>query len=78
MIRFFAQPDKPERVELYNLVADIGETNNVAASHPEVVERLLQNMKEAHRINRQFLLPLDPGFTPASRRESKNTGQIIQ
>ena len=32
---------------LYNLSSDIGEQNNIAASHPEIVERLLKEMKEA-------------------------------
>jgi len=34
------EPESP--LMLFDLKADIGETNNVAANHPEVVERLLQ------------------------------------
>ncbi len=34
-------------VELYNLVDDIGEQNNVAEQHPEVVKELLELMKTA-------------------------------
>ena len=32
--------------ELYNLEADIGETKNVAAAHPDIVERLKQRAAE--------------------------------
>jgi len=39
------EPESP--LMLFDLKADIGETNNVAANHPEVVERLL---KEAQAI----------------------------
>lgn len=35
-------------VELYNLKTDPGETNNVAADHPDVLKRLDGYMKEAH------------------------------
>lgn len=31
---------KVEKAELYNLDRDIGETTDVAAKHPEIVERL--------------------------------------
>ncbi len=37
-----AQPVKHTGPRLYNLDRDIGERNNVAAQHPEVVERLLK------------------------------------
>ena len=34
--------------ELYDLEADIGETNDIAAANPEVVERLLAIAERAH------------------------------
>lgn len=39
-------PDYP--VELYNLTSDIGEQNNVAAEHPDLVNKLEQLMKSQH------------------------------
>ncbi len=37
----------PDPVQLYDTVADIGETTNVAAKHPDVVKRL-QAAYDAH------------------------------
>ncbi len=39
------EPDK-DTPELYDLVNDIGETQNIAADHPEVVERLTQTLDD--------------------------------
>jgi len=33
---------------LYNLATDIGEKNNVAAEHPDIVTRIGQIMEEEH------------------------------
>ena len=46
----------PSRVQLYDLVDDIGETKDVAAAHPEVVAKIEQIMAEQHR--RSDLFPL--------------------
>lgn len=35
-------------VELYDLSADIGETNDLSASNPELVEKLEKLMDDAH------------------------------
>ena len=45
--------------ELYNLDQDPGETHDVAADNPEVLDRLMQIMEEAHIPNPDF--PLLPG-----------------
>lgn len=37
------------KTELYDLNDDLGEQNNIADQHPEIVERLEGYMKEAHR-----------------------------
>ena len=41
---------KLTQIELYNLDRDISETTNIAASHPEIVQRLNQNLETV--INR--------------------------
>jgi len=38
--------DNPEKIELYDLTEDPGETRDLAASHPEVVKRLNEAMAE--------------------------------
>ncbi len=44
-------------VELYDLEADVGEKNNVAAKHPEVVKRIRQLMSSARTDSEHFPLP---------------------
>ena len=47
-------------IELYNLLSDAGEQRNVAKQHPEVVERLVQLMKQEHTPSQLFpLIPID-------------------
>ncbi len=50
-------PD-PLRIELYNLTEDIGEANDVAAEHPELVEQFRQIMRETHVSSELF--PMEP------------------
>ena len=47
---------KPEKttIELYNLVDDIGEENNVAAKHPEIVKELTKLMNSARTQSEVF------------------------
>ncbi|MHC4211358.1 MAG: arylsulfatase [Planctomycetota bacterium] len=45
-------------VALYNLADDIGERTDVAALHPEVVQRMEQIMRDAHAPSRRFPMPL--------------------
>ncbi len=40
-------PDNP--VELYNLKDDIGETTDLAASHPQLAEKMLDIIKASHK-----------------------------
>ncbi len=41
------QTGKGKPVELYDLSMDLGETNNVAAAHPEIVADMVKRMKES-------------------------------
>jgi arylsulfatase len=45
-------------VALYNLADDIAERNDVAALHPEVVQRMEQIMRDAHTPSPRFPMPL--------------------
>jgi arylsulfatase A len=40
--------------ELYDLSADIGETNNIASSRPDIVKKMEEVMKEAHTPSVDF------------------------
>ena len=47
-------------IELYDIANDIGENDNVAAEHPDVVERLAKMMAEVRTPSELFpLIPLD-------------------
>jgi arylsulfatase len=47
-------------IELYNIAEDIGEQNDIAAEHPEVVERLAKLMAQEHSPSEKFpLKPID-------------------
>lgn len=50
-------PD-PLKIELYNLAEDVGETTDVAAEHPEVVERIREIMKREHTPSELFPFPV--------------------
>ena len=57
-------------VELYNLGHDIGERNNIADRHPEVVSELTALMEREHTPSRLF--PLKPlGPPPSNSEEAK-------
>lgn len=47
-------------LELYDLETDIGEEDNVAADHPDVVEEILQIMEDAHVPDSNWV----PNWTP--------------
>ena len=41
-------------IELYDLSSDVGEENNIATKHPEVVEELVAIMETEHVENEDF------------------------
>jgi arylsulfatase len=51
-----------ERMELYNLSDDPRESTNVAAEHPDIVERLWKNIRASHELpangNPKFIMSL--------------------
>jgi arylsulfatase A-like enzyme len=52
-VRFAA----PERVELFDLSRDVGETQDIAGQHPDVVRRLTGFMQAAHRPSSDWPQP---------------------
>ena len=42
----FGKADAP--IEVYNLNDDLGETKNIAAEHPEIVQKFREIFKESH------------------------------
>ena len=51
----FSDPTAP--IELYDLENDLGETKNIAADHPEIVERVRKIFQEAHSKSSLFQFP---------------------
>lgn len=48
------RPAQPWKVELYNLKADVSESKDVAVSHPDIVVRMEQIMREQHIPSAEF------------------------
>lgn len=48
------QPLIPGALQLYDLAADPAETTDVAAKHPDVVEKMMQILREQHVKSEQF------------------------
>ena len=55
-----ADPNAP--LELYDLAADPEERRDVASDHPEIVERIVTMMQEAHVPSDVFPFPTDRGL----------------
>ncbi|MEE3060528.1 MAG: sulfatase/phosphatase domain-containing protein, partial [Verrucomicrobiota bacterium] len=53
-IRLNVRKDPNSPIELYDLSKDIGEENNIASKHPQIVEKMESAMKESHRPNPIF------------------------
>ncbi len=61
-IRLGVGQDRNAPIELYDLAVDPGETNNIAAEHPDVVARIAEIMVEAHTPSDRFTF--EDGFIP--------------
>lgn len=48
--------DDPDRIELYDLSSDPGESRDIAAGNPAVVAKMAELMKNAHRPSKKFPL----------------------
>ncbi|MBK1880481.1 sulfatase [Pelagicoccus mobilis] len=69
LIRLFHEgEDGKHEYLLYNLEEDIGETRNLAKSHPEVVKRLDRLMEERLKASRAVRPKANPAFDPAKYR----------
>jgi hypothetical protein len=56
-------------IELYDLATDLGETQNVAADHPEIVEQIVSIAKRAHTPSELW-----PDRDPQSKPHRPNRG----
>jgi arylsulfatase A-like enzyme len=45
----------PDNIELYDLSSDIGETNNIADQHPEIIKKAEKMFEEAHTPSVNYL-----------------------
>jgi arylsulfatase A-like enzyme len=55
--KIIANAERP--IELYDLSTDIGEKNDVAAQHPDIVAKMDKLMREAHTPSKEFPLSAD-------------------
>lgn len=58
-IRQNMKTDINDPLELYNLDTDLGEKNNIASEHPEVVAQMTKMLSEAHTNSERFPMPSD-------------------
>jgi arylsulfatase A len=57
IVQYDLNADPQGAVELYNLTEDIGETNNLAADHPQIVEKLTTQMNASRVPSPLFPFP---------------------
>ncbi len=58
-IRVDLESNPEASVELYDLATDVGETLDVAAEHPEIVNAIAEIMDDAHEPSETFPFPTD-------------------
>ena len=68
LIRFFCDgPGQADRVELYNLREDIGETKDLAAANPQTVKQLDARLSAYLRDTRAILPEPNPSYRPDAK-----------
>lgn len=68
LIRFFCdQPDQSDRLELYNLKTDLGETNNLAATQPDRAKELNQLLDSFLRDTHALIPVKNPAYQPNAK-----------
>jgi len=69
LLRFFhTGPDQNDKLELYDLSVDVGETNNLALRHPEVARRLNAILTEHLEATNSLLPRKNPRYDPQFRQ----------
>jgi hypothetical protein len=53
-VRLHVRKNPNSPIELYDLSKDIGEENNIAIMHPEMVKKMSAAMKDSHTKNPIF------------------------
>lgn len=72
LIRFFADSDDgSDRLELYNLKDDIGETKNVAGQHPSLVQELNDLIGGFLRDTAAVVPVRNPGYEPTAEQRAE-------
>lgn len=66
------RPLGSQLVELFDLEKDLGETTNVAASHPQIVKQILAIAREAHVPSPRWRVPRAAGPLPAASPAARN------
>jgi len=56
LVRFLGKGNSAPKSELYNLSEDLGEENNVADQHPQIVAKMVDLMQQAHIDSELFPL----------------------
>lgn len=59
-VRTGLEEDPRAPIELYDLKSDPGETDDVAGTHPDIVEQIAGILANAREPSRDFPFPLDP------------------
>lgn len=68
--------DKPDAIEVYDLVKDPSEQQNLAASRPDLVKRAEEAFRREHVPNVDFPLPGEPGWAVKAKREAARKEQV--